>query len=87
VILRDLVVGIIVATIYCLLGYSASKEKFNPKKFLGSWLIAFLVALGLHLTPEDLVKLSWYEAILSPTVIAIFVKKIIDVIVRKEEKT
>lgn len=67
--------GVLAGLIYAVIGYSASKQDFDPKKFLRTVGIATLTALGLELGG---ITADIYTSIIGPTALVVWIQKLID---------
>jgi hypothetical protein len=67
--------GLVAGLVYAFIGYSASKEAFDAKKFLRTLGIATLTALGLDLGG---VTADVYTAVVGPTAITVWLQKLLD---------
>jgi len=72
--LTNIILGLVGALIYCILGYAASGEKFDPKKFLSTFAIAILMTLGLDVSG---VTVDVYTAMVGPIAITVWLRKLI----------
>lgn len=66
------------ALLYAAIGYVASKEKFDVKKFLLTLFVQLASAFGLTLTGADV-----YLSTISASVITYYVTKIVNMIFKK----
>jgi len=69
---------------YAVIGYPASKEDFDPKKFLRTVAIGTFSALGLDLTG---MAFDLYSALVGPTAITVWLQKLIDTAKPAPEKS
>jgi len=81
--LRFVLLGVGTGLIYALLGWTASGEEFEPKKFLRTIVIVALITLGLDLTN---LTFDIYSAMLEPAMITIFLEKLLNTATRRLEE-
>jgi len=67
--------GVFGAVIYAILGYLASGDKWDSRKFLRTVILALLVAWGMDSAGYTT---NVYTAVFPPTMITILIQKIID---------
>ena len=79
---ENFVVSLGTAFVYALIGWAASKEAFNWKKFVATLAIQTVGALGLGLTGLDV---DVYVSAVAPTTITVFVQKIWNAVTKKKE--
>ena len=80
--IESIAIGIVGGLLYALLGYSASGEDFNPKKFFRTFAIVSIAALGLDISG---VGGPVYAAIVGPTAITVWLQKLVDSTIKKKE--
>jgi len=73
--IENILIGIVGGLLYALLGYAASKEDFNPKKFLRTFVIVSVCSLGLDISE---LNGNVYAGFLGPTAITVWLQKLID---------
>jgi len=72
----NVVLALLAAVIYAVLGYAASGEDFDAKKFLRTVLLAALVATGLSLG-EFLDERLVYVWLTTPLAITVWLNKLL----------
>ncbi len=70
-----ILMGILGAAFYALLGYSAQDKPFDAKKFLTTFVIGTFLSLGLDLTGMNF---NIYTALVGPTAITVWLQKLIE---------
>lgn len=76
----NILLGVIAAIVYALLGYAASDKPFDAKKFLRTLSIAVFAALGLDLGG---MTFDVYTALVGPTAVLVWLQKLIDTAQKK----
>lgn len=77
----NIVLGVLAALIYAILGYAAASDEFDWKKFLRTLAIGTFAALGLDMSG---MTFNVYAALVGPTAITVWLQKLIDTAVKKE---
>lgn len=81
--LRFIILGISAGVLYAFLGWDASGEEFEPKKFVRTIVIVSLATLGLDISG---MTFDIYSALLEPTMITIFLEKLLNSASRRSTK-
>jgi len=76
-----ILLGFIACLIYGILGYTASGETWDTKKYLRTVVIAFAVILGINITA--ITENAVYVFAISPIAIVVVIEKLLNTAIRK----
>ena len=73
--IESILIGVAGGLLYAMLGYAASKEDWDSKKFLRTFVIVTISAMGLDISGMNG---AVYAAVLGPTAITVWLQKLVD---------